>query len=841
MNLKKILITLAAIITVTASVGGFIIYNRTGYLDVSGERTIKTSLVSTTVDVYRDAYGVPHIFGDRLEDILFASGYAMAEDRLFQIEMTVRAATGRLAELFGPDLIEPDKLARQNGYTRSDLDGMIANMPAPERRAFKSMVAGINLYVDEALSDPKAKLPFEFKTSKIELDRYEESEILAGITLILRYFGVSGGREITNQAFFDELIEKYDPQTAQLIFDDILPLTDPDAYATTLDAPQGDAQLSKQFLRHEGASLSPSGRKAAAEHAQRVFATKKAHARIGLSEGASRTILIGPERSATGNPLMMQATADGGDLHLVGPNFNFSGLNIRPLGIPVMGRGENIGLLITTGERDTRDTFFVETQANDKYAYRYDGAWRDMEVRTETILVKGQEPVTFKLARTVHGPVILWDEERNIAYTQRWAMWGKEADVWAGTLRFIQSDSAGAIKDTLPRVASTSSNISYADVNGDFGFRHMGDLPQRAPDADPRLPANGDGSQDWDGFVPADAAPVLYNPEKGYVMVWNNSPAPGTQYGDRSRWGKHFRTHLPVSLIENSGKISIDDLKRYNEILGRSFYSVDLNLTSPRFFDLYFEEVIAQSDDDKVKEAARLMMAWDGLFVDGDEDGFYDAPGLPIFLEWRKAALAAIFNDDIGEWWRTLDEKTYIPYQTSLLIRALEGDAAGAPMEYDYFNGRARADIVEDSIKQTLDTLAADYAGKELSAWKAPVFWRYLDDTTEPKDKPMLLPGRATTYAGAATQLGHLPKAIVDNGMPDWTAIMEINPDTPYYYSATPSGGQSWFINTAWKASPHIRDQYALHNKFEYKTVSIEPSKIKENYVSHTRITMAAP
>ncbi|MEM9421142.1 MAG: penicillin acylase family protein, partial [Pseudomonadota bacterium] len=238
MLLRRKWTSLAVLLALLIGGACLALYGRIGYLDVSGEESFDTVFVSSPVTVYRDEFGVPHIFGDNIEDIMFASGYAMAEDRLFQIEMTVRAAMGQLAEILGPELVDHDKIARQNGYTPGELDSMIRNMPDDERRAFKSMVAGINLYVEQAASDPKSKLPLEFKASNIERTAFEEHEILAGVTLILRYFGASGGREVLNQSFLDFLRTKYDPQTADLIFDDILPLTDADAYSTAVDTMQ---------------------------------------------------------------------------------------------------------------------------------------------------------------------------------------------------------------------------------------------------------------------------------------------------------------------------------------------------------------------------------------------------------------------------------------------------------------------------------------------------------------------------------------------------------------------------------------------------------------------------
>ncbi len=817
----------AGLLVLTSLIAIYLYFFKLGYIEIIPERTMSTSSVSAKVEVYRDQYGVPHIYGETLEDIFFASGYTMGEDRLFQIEMTVRAASGRMAEILGEDLIEVDKKARQKGYTDKEIQAMINGMPADAQRAYASMVAGINHYVSEALTNPDEKLPIEFAQMGIALRPYEPSEIMSAISLILRIFGASGGTELTNQAFLVDMAEQYGMESAKVIFNDILPLTDLDAYASVASWEAGNSAPSNELSNLRLTPFSKTGKEELAAYlaGEQSFAQNLRD--IGISFGASRTIVVGAEKSATGNPLMMQGTADGSEIHLVGPDFDFAGLNINPVGMPVMGRGKDIGVLITTGERDTRDIFTVQIAPDDKYTYRYKNDWHKMDVRTETIHVKKQESVSYVVARTVHGPVMMWDEEAGVAHSMKWAMWAQDANVWASALQSMKVKTAKEFLDVLPTIASSSSNITYADAGGNIGFRHMGDLPARSKEADPRLPARGDGSEDWSGFLPASASPVKFNPEEGYSVAWNNNPAPGTVYGDASRWGKHFRIFMPVDYLESKEKVSIEDLMTLNRRLSETFFSVNLNFTSPHFFKPFFEEVIATTQNKKLAEAARLMTQWDGIFTDADEDGFYDHPGALLFPTWRKVALETVFQDDIGDWWHKLDDNLYIPYRTSLLIRAFEGKAAANPFEYDYFNGKARANVMLKTLQVTLDRLANEYTAENLSDWHQAVYWRHMAvSDRNKKDKNKVLPGRAMGYNGAGVPFRYLPHAIVDHGQPEWTAIMEISEDKPYYYSAVPSGGQSWFINQGWKASPHINDQYKLHRDGAFKMVALDRETI---------------
>jgi acyl-homoserine lactone acylase PvdQ len=79
-------------------------------LEIDGER----------VEILRDSFGVPHIFAKTLRGLFFGNGYAIAQDRLWQMERYRRTARGELAELEGEGAIRQDEDVRRLGYTEEE-------------------------------------------------------------------------------------------------------------------------------------------------------------------------------------------------------------------------------------------------------------------------------------------------------------------------------------------------------------------------------------------------------------------------------------------------------------------------------------------------------------------------------------------------------------------------------------------------------------------------------------------------------------------------------------------------------------------------------------------------
>ena len=66
-----------------------------------------------TADLWRDAWGIPHIKARTRSEAFTALGFAHARDRLWQMEALLRRGTGRYAEWVGKAAVNGDVLARQ--------------------------------------------------------------------------------------------------------------------------------------------------------------------------------------------------------------------------------------------------------------------------------------------------------------------------------------------------------------------------------------------------------------------------------------------------------------------------------------------------------------------------------------------------------------------------------------------------------------------------------------------------------------------------------------------------------------------------------------------------------
>src|SRR5215207_9986579 len=105
------------------------------------------------ITIVRDAYGVPSVRAANDEQLWTGVGYALAQDRLVQLELFRRSTTGTLAAVLGAGSLESDVVARRDFYTRGGLRRMLRRLPAELRARFDAYAAGINLWLARLKSD----------------------------------------------------------------------------------------------------------------------------------------------------------------------------------------------------------------------------------------------------------------------------------------------------------------------------------------------------------------------------------------------------------------------------------------------------------------------------------------------------------------------------------------------------------------------------------------------------------------------------------------------------------------------------------------------------------------
>ena len=132
------------------------------YRDINFDQPGTTESPRAGVTISRDGYGVPTITGETEDDGWFGVGYAVAQDRLFELELIRRATSGHLSEIVGPGYLDDDLIARRDYYTDAEVQAMLDDVPQSLIDRTQSYSDGVNAYIDHVQGPGVLDLPGEF-------------------------------------------------------------------------------------------------------------------------------------------------------------------------------------------------------------------------------------------------------------------------------------------------------------------------------------------------------------------------------------------------------------------------------------------------------------------------------------------------------------------------------------------------------------------------------------------------------------------------------------------------------------------------------------------------------
>ncbi|HEX8007594.1 MAG TPA: penicillin acylase family protein, partial [Trebonia sp.] len=214
---------------------------------------------SLSAVITRDSYGVPSIYANSMAGVWFGNGWAQAEDRMVQLELTRRTVEGTLSTVFGPSELAQDEDVRTFFYTSAELRAEYRGLPARTRNAMEAFSAGINAYETSAYASTaaeQAKVPYEFFVLGLLLSLrgpyrpapWSPLDTLAVGNYLARHFGSGGGNELQNLSFLNYLnaeLAKHSDRTAAAdaiaIFNDARWINDPAAPTTVPGGPPSGA------------------------------------------------------------------------------------------------------------------------------------------------------------------------------------------------------------------------------------------------------------------------------------------------------------------------------------------------------------------------------------------------------------------------------------------------------------------------------------------------------------------------------------------------------------------------------------------------------------------------
>ncbi|MGH9542183.1 MAG: penicillin acylase family protein [Terriglobales bacterium] len=472
--------------------------------------------------IVRDSRGIAHITAANLHDLYFAEGFAMAQDRLWQMDLLRRIGEGTLAEIAGPAALPLDEQARTLGLYRVAQREAAALEPA-DGEILAALSAGVNRFI----AGRRGRLPLEFRLLHYQPQPWRPVDSLAIAAQMYRSLSMSYKDELEREAF----LAAAGPRVADAVFPDRSPWDIPPG---SWPAPAAGA----------GPRLAAAPRAGSGEIAPALLATLAAAPASTANRGAgSNNWVLAAARTTTGAPILANdphleyqqpgiwwaAELRAPQLHVIGVTFP---------GIPgvVIGHNDHIAWGMTNVGADVQDLYREPAGAG--------------QSQVETIRVKGWAPVAWTVRSTPRGPIVAQNGAAALALD--WSLYHP------GSLRgevgmFQRLDQAADWRDfeaALADFPGPAQNFVYADTAGNIGYQCAGRIPLRAR-GDGSLPVpGGDPSYRWTGWIPAARLPRVLDPASGLLVTANGRIAPdGYPYLITHHWDAPYRTRRIYQLL----------------------------------------------------------------------------------------------------------------------------------------------------------------------------------------------------------------------------------------------------------------------------------------------------
>ncbi|MFX0142566.1 MAG: penicillin acylase family protein [Candidatus Hodarchaeota archaeon] len=706
---------------------GDILFPGSGIWNVPGEvaehETLYIPGLNSSVTIYRDEWGIPHIYAATEEDLSFALGYVQAQDRLFQMDLARRNVRGKLSEVVGDMAINEDKynLAMGMEYwankTLYELIQMKEDEISDNIDRINSYVDGVNYYIDNHQND----LPIEyailgFKPVKwtaldtICFTKYMSKMLTWGYDDLYRLqsleaLGPSNYSEIMSMSTYGQIpiCPNYGEfnDSSDLVFNG------------------GPLKLTSKVLQTISSFL------------KNVESIPSEKALMDLREenaiGSNNWVVDGV-KSSTGKPILCNDMHLAWNMpgiwyeaHLVAENtgLNVYGFTLAGANIVIVGHNEHVAWGFTNTGYDVMDWYYYEEVDSDHYIHN--GILKEYTKRTYSINIKDVGIETFTVKDTVHGPVLndflggaVPDslDTGNIVLAPKWTGNNVTWELLAID-GYNHAENRAEFNQSSTYFHCPAQNHVYADIDGNIAIRPTGLVPIRDDSlietwhfGNGTLPYNGTkGEGEWIGYIPFEELPNTENPSQHYLASANQiAVGPNyTKYHLQTSYAAGYRARRINELLENApdGTVGIEKMKEIQ---------LDVKSTAARAFIPYLinatDALPSSQKTPIVLDVLTQLKNWD---FDMDKD--LAAP--TIYRKWRDYYMDYTFNDEMVAFGA--------PMQPPLnVLEKLTRDEPESDWFDDFNTGiiENRTHIMLKALNATIDFLSEFYNTNEVSTWR---------------------------------------------------------------------------------------------------------------------------
>jgi penicillin G amidase len=629
--------------------------------------TVSLNGLSQNVEVIRDNQGVAHISAKNDKDLFIAQGYVQAQDRLFQMDLSRRQASGRLSEVIGEKTVERDKFFRTLGLRRAAEVSYTA-YPDETKQILEWYAEGVNAYIAEAKED--GRLPVEFTLLGYKPEKWTPIDSLT----IGKYMAFDLGGHWQGQAFRYWALKNLSEQKAY----DLFPSYPEDAPEILSSIGDLSINIEESFA---GAVIPPE------------------------FNGSNNWVVSG-EKTANGKPLLaddphlsLGTPSIWYQMHLKSPEVNVSGVIFA--GIPgiILGHNEKIAWGVTNTGPDVQDLYIEKRHKKDPFLFLYDNRWEEATVIQEPILVKGKDEIPYEVVITRHGPIIsdfAHQSAKQHALSLRWTALDPSLELQA----IININKAGnweEFEKALEDFHTPTQNFVFASQDGTIAYKANGKIPIRKK-GDGMLPAPGwDKDYEWKGFIPFDELPAVVNPEKGFIATANNRVIDESYpYHISHHWAQPYRYMRIAQYLEGKNDLTIENMKELQ--------MDQINLHAAEFVPIFLRDLKDRELTSKQEQAMEILEQWDYK-----DDKSKSAPLL--FHSWMNILSKEMFKKEVpAEMMELFEGRQSIVDE--MLRKAHEGDVSSWFEPYGGYH-----EYLQSSLDKALHELETSY-GTDMGKWK---------------------------------------------------------------------------------------------------------------------------
>ncbi len=731
-------------------------------IDQKVERSFMVDGLKGPVEVKFDEQMVPHIFAENDYDVYFAQGFITAKDRLWQMDFQTRFASGRLSEVVGPKAIELDRYQRRMGMTYGAENMVRVMMKDPEiKEVMEAYAAGVNAYIR---SLKPADYPVEFKL----LDYSPEDWMPLNSALLLKLMSatLAGG---SNEFYMSNILNKYGPEITRNLFPDYPFREDPIVpNGTRWNFNSAPVPLAPEVLSNKDVSYQ--------------INTRELEDGIGSNNWA-----LAGAKTSSGYPMLandphldLTLPSIWYQIQVTSPHVNVCGVSIPGSPGVIIGFNQTIAWGVTNVGADVLDWYNIKFKDVSKKEYWYKNKWNPVNLRVETIEVKGGKTLTDSVYYTHHGPIVYTTEQKPDNFS-------KANNIPTGhALRWVAHDGSNDVKtfyklnraknyddyrQALTYYSAPAQNFVFASIENDIAITSNGYFPVKWSGQGKFLMDGSDPANDWHGRIPAEQNPTIKNPPRNFVSSANQSLTDQSYpYYINWEFAAYERGHRINKRLTVMTQANVDSLRN----LQNDNYSILAENILPTLVALVNTERLNASQ----REGYNIVSKWNKFFNAGEV-------GASIFELWHKALAKEIWHDDLG------DPKAPMRYPSrdrSVELLLNEPDSRWFDNVHTA-QRETRADAVNASFKNTIDSLQRQY-GPINDDWK----WGNVKHTNVPHLAKVAGFGSKVLRNGGSKSSVN---AMNESNGPSWRMVVALgkevkaygvfpggesgNPGSPYY------------------------------------------------------------